>query len=146
MIQKCRDLYKFVDYIHFLRNDNRIVALRSISAEPPKYYIDALFHKLKADQMKFIYECLGGDNGLLTDFDQTYDFSDQIKLKAQNIDLRIQQHKIKDFGYRAPSIGAQNMGLDDGHLENDKDKTEESKKEAENDEKTLLKYFEEAII
>ena len=62
LIEKCRDLYKLIDYVHDKR---KCVPLNDMSKEPPKCQIDAVFYKLKADHFRYIYECLSGESGLL---------------------------------------------------------------------------------
>ena len=62
MIGKCRDLYKYIDYLH----DRRLpVPLKYKDVQPPKCILNAILFKMKADQMRLIYECLSGENGLL---------------------------------------------------------------------------------
>lgn len=74
MIDKCMQLYKFVDYLHDKRKP---VPLKYTTSEPQKYIIDAHLYKLKADILNFIFECLGGENGALI-YDYQRDTSDQI--------------------------------------------------------------------
>ena len=55
-------VYKLIDYIH----DRKCkVPLKYITSQPPPYILDALFCKMKADYLRYIYECLSGDNGLV---------------------------------------------------------------------------------
>jgi|TARA_B110000285_G_C14901823_1_gene503653 hypothetical protein len=42
----------------------------------PKNHLDALFYKLKADQLRVIYECISGENGLLKIFSKVENFED----------------------------------------------------------------------
>jgi len=41
------------------------VPLKYITQQPPPYILNAFFVKMKADYLRYIYECLSGDNGLL---------------------------------------------------------------------------------
>lgn len=43
-----------------------VVPLKDPRKQPPKYVLKALFFKLKADNLRVIYECLGYDDGLLS--------------------------------------------------------------------------------
>jgi hypothetical protein len=55
-------MFKFVDYL----DDKRmIVPLKDPRKQPPKYVLKATFFKMKADNLRIIYECLGNDDGLL---------------------------------------------------------------------------------
>lgn len=51
-----------IDYFHDTKKE---VPLKYITSQPPPYVLNALFCKMKADYMRFIYECISGDNGLL---------------------------------------------------------------------------------
>jgi hypothetical protein len=62
IIDQCTKIYKFIDYLH----DRRLnVKLKNIGAQPPKNEINATLYKMKADYLRYIFECLGGDDGLL---------------------------------------------------------------------------------
>jgi len=62
IIKRCRDIFKFIDYL----DDRRmIVPLKDPRKQPPKYVLKATFFKMKADYLRIIYECLGYDDGLL---------------------------------------------------------------------------------
>lgn len=54
-----------IDYFHDTRME---VPLKYITSQPPPYILNALFCKMKADYLRYIYECLSGDNGLLAAF------------------------------------------------------------------------------
>lgn len=62
IIKRCIQIYKFIDYFHDKRH---IVPLKYITQQPPPYILNAFFLKMKADYLRYIYECLSGDNGLL---------------------------------------------------------------------------------
>jgi hypothetical protein len=81
LIEKCRNLYKLIDYVHDRR---KIVPLRDISREPLKCILDALFYKLKADNFRYIYECLSGNNGLLYGDTTLKSFEKEIQMKINN--------------------------------------------------------------
>lgn len=62
IIDQCIKVYKFVDYLH----DKRIkVKLKNILAQPQRNVLTAILYKTKADYLRYIYECLSGDDGLL---------------------------------------------------------------------------------
>ena len=42
------------------------VPLKDLSFQPAPYIVKALLCKMKADYMRIIYECLDGQNGLLS--------------------------------------------------------------------------------
>jgi len=75
VIKTCFEIYKFIDYIH---DKKKYVTLKYHASEPPKYLIDAYFYKMKADYMKFIFETLDCENGLLYNVDKKENFSDVI--------------------------------------------------------------------
>ena len=62
IISQCKGLYKFIDYIH---DRKQTVPIKYQYGQPPKCILNALFFKMKADYLRYIYECLAGDNGLL---------------------------------------------------------------------------------
>lgn len=62
IIKTCFELYRFIDYIH---DRKKYVPINYQNSQPAKYMLDAFFNKMKADHMRYIYECLDGDNGLL---------------------------------------------------------------------------------
>ena len=54
-----------IDYLH----DTKVeVPLKYITSQPPPYVLNALFCKMKADYLRYIHECLSGDNGLLANY------------------------------------------------------------------------------
>lgn len=62
LIEECGKIYKYIDYLH---DAKQTVPLASAQRQPPKSILNAIFYKMKADYMRFIYECLSGDSGLL---------------------------------------------------------------------------------
>ena len=62
IIERCRNLFKLIDYVD---DRKHIVPLKDMERQPNKCVLKALFYKLKADYLRYIYECLSGDNGLL---------------------------------------------------------------------------------
>lgn len=54
-------MFKFVDYVHFARKN---VDIKYVNYQIPKSILDGLFFKLKADIMLYMYECIGGWNGI----------------------------------------------------------------------------------
>ena len=56
--------------------------------QPPKCILNALFYKMKADYLRYIYECLAGDNGLLAGTDpilsQPLSFAEDLKKRNNN--------------------------------------------------------------
>ena len=65
IVKRCIQVYKMIDYFH---DSKKEVPLKYITSQPPPYILNALFCKMKADYMRFIYECISGDNGLLADY------------------------------------------------------------------------------
>jgi hypothetical protein len=61
MIQRCRDLYKFIDYID---DSRKVVPLEDMEKQATRYVLKATFCKMKADYLRNIYECCHGDNGI----------------------------------------------------------------------------------
>lgn len=55
-------MFKFVDYLDDFR---KVVPLKDPRKQSPIYVLKAIFFKMKADNMRIIYECLGYDDGLL---------------------------------------------------------------------------------
>ena len=86
IIKRCIQVYKFIDYFHDKRKD---VPLKYSNQQPPIYILNALFVKMKADYLRYIYECLSGDNGLLQ-----YNMNDKINVKA-DVDMR-ETHGVKN--------------------------------------------------
>ena len=68
IIKRCIQVYKLIDYLHDLKVKFKDVPLKYVGNQPSPYILNALLHKMKADYMRFIYECLTGDNGILADF------------------------------------------------------------------------------
>lgn len=62
IVKRCIQIYKFIDYFHDRRKE---VPLKYLTQQPPPYILNAFFVKMKADYLRYIYECLSGDNGLL---------------------------------------------------------------------------------
>ena len=62
IINDCDKLFKLIDYTH---DRKFVVPLKYLNQQPPKSTLNALFYKMKADYLRYIYECLSGDNGLL---------------------------------------------------------------------------------
>jgi hypothetical protein len=62
LIEECGKIYKYIDYLH---DAKQTVPLASAQRQPPKSILNAIFYKMNADYMRFIYECLSGDSGLL---------------------------------------------------------------------------------
>lgn len=54
-----------------------------MNQQPPKSTLDALFYKMKADYLRYIYECLSGDNGLLYGIDNTENFKELLKRRTK---------------------------------------------------------------
>lgn len=76
LIKACFELVRFIDYIH---DRKKYVPLKFSNMQPQKYLIDAYFYKMKADYLKYIYECLDGDNGLLANCDKKHNFYEELK-------------------------------------------------------------------
>ena len=86
MIKKCNDLYKFIDYAY----DRKVVVPINPEDTTKKYTTateNALFYKIKADHLRYVYECLSGDDGLL--------FKDLKKRNFKNIIKARQANEIK---------------------------------------------------
>jgi len=65
IVKRCAQVYKMIDYLHDTKME---VPLKYITSQPPPYVLNALFCKMKADYLRYIYECLSGDNGLLAKY------------------------------------------------------------------------------
>lgn len=63
IVKRCAQLYKMIDFLHDKRP---VVPLQYISKQPAPSILNALFCKMKADNLRYIYECLSGDNGLMS--------------------------------------------------------------------------------
>lgn len=114
IVKRCIQVYKFVDYFHDKR---RNVPLKYIHSQQPPYILNALFLKMKADYMLYIYECLSGDNGLLKDkIDELVDIRDDIEqrkldaLKVHDETIEIVDSEIYYTLY--PSDGNKNTFKD----------------------------------
>ena len=82
MIKRCRDIFKFID---FLDDTRQIVPLKDPRKQPAKYILKSMFFKMKADYMRHIYECLSGDDGLLKyDTRPGRSFRDILALRMHN--------------------------------------------------------------
>jgi len=67
-----------------------------MNQQPPKSTLNALFYKMKADYLRYIYECLSGDNGVLYGITNTEDFTDLLKSRAKKeISLDELHQKVK---------------------------------------------------
>lgn len=62
IIDQCIKVYKFIDY---LQDRRKLVKLKHINYQPPVCVIEALLYKMKADYLRYIFECISGDQGLL---------------------------------------------------------------------------------
>ena len=82
IIKKCEQIYKFVDYIHDRRRDD--IPIKFQSQQPPEAILDALFFKIKADYLRYIYECLSGENGILNGDDEKQTFIDFFQKRILN--------------------------------------------------------------
>eukprot|EP00356_Strombidium_inclinatum_P015164 CAMPEP_0170482330 /NCGR_PEP_ID=MMETSP0208-20121228/2393_1 /TAXON_ID=197538 /ORGANISM="Strombidium inclinatum, Strain S3" /LENGTH=402 /DNA_ID=CAMNT_0010755157 /DNA_START=112 /DNA_END=1317 /DNA_ORIENTATION=- len=78
IINHCCDIFKFIDYFHDRKN---VVPLKHLNYQPPQCVINAYLYKMKADYLRFIYECLSGDNGLLNGKEEKESFLKYIKKK-----------------------------------------------------------------
>jgi len=75
VLKTCFEIYRFIDYIH---DRKKYVPLKSLYGQPPKYLIDAYLYKMKADYMKFMFETLDCENGLLYKVDDLENFRDDV--------------------------------------------------------------------
>mmetsp|Transcript_8941 Transcript_8941/g.15146 ORF Transcript_8941/g.15146 Transcript_8941/m.15146 type:complete len:252 (+) Transcript_8941:314-1069(+) len=62
IITKCIDIINFVNFFAQMKIS---VPLKNNQAQPALCIIEALINKIKADYMRYILECLTGDDGLL---------------------------------------------------------------------------------
>ena len=62
VIITCFEIYRYIDFIH---DRKKYVEPKYQHLQPAKYLIDAHFYKMKSDYMKFIFETLDCENGLL---------------------------------------------------------------------------------
>lgn len=77
-----------IDYFHDTKKE---VPLKYMTSQPPPYILNALFCKMKADYLRYVYECLSGDNGLLANNRKE---SDKVNLKKL-INLR-KKDEVRD--------------------------------------------------
>lgn len=61
-----------------------MVPIKNQNAQPPKCILNALFYKMKADYLRYIYECLSGENGLLVDFTLKVSFVEDLEIRIKN--------------------------------------------------------------
>ena len=66
-MNECRKIYQFLDYFHD-HPKRANVKLEDPKRQPPKSTMDAIFHKMKADYLRYIWECLSGDDSILEQF------------------------------------------------------------------------------
>ena len=66
-MNNCRKIYQFIDYFHD-HPDRANMKLKEPTKQPPKCVIDAILYKMKADYLRYIYECVSGDDSLLNEF------------------------------------------------------------------------------
>ena len=81
-----------IDFFHDFRPD---VPLKYITSQPPPYILNALLFKMKADNLRYIYECLSGDNGLLSLKDNNGTKFKDIKVDFSNYLDRKSQEEIR---------------------------------------------------
>lgn len=63
-------------------HDRRLpVPLKYKDMQPPKCVLNAILYKMKADQMRLIFECLSGENGLLYELEEKKIYFEYIKNK-----------------------------------------------------------------
>ena len=86
MIDRCEKLFRFIDFVHDKRTH---VDIKYEHMQPPQYILDALFYKMKADYLRYIYECLSGESGLL------YEDEEKI-LNLKEYYLHKETHEIGD--------------------------------------------------
>lgn len=79
IIDQCIKVYRFIDYLHDRRKE---VKLKNVNYQPQKNIFNALLYKMKGDYLRFIFECLNGDDGLLKN-DQMFTDEDGIVLIRQ---------------------------------------------------------------
>ena len=75
VIKTCFEIYRFVDFFH---DRKKYVPMKYQHGQPPKYLIDAYLYKMKADYMKFIFETLDCENGLLYDVEELEIFRETV--------------------------------------------------------------------
>jgi len=65
----CRKLYQFIDYFHDhpYRKNIGDTKFKEKDKQLPKCIIDATLYKMKADYLRYIYECVSGEDSLLND-------------------------------------------------------------------------------
>lgn len=72
ILTMCAKIYKFVDYLHDRRHINS--KLKEGNPQIPQPVLNCWLYKIKADYLRFVYECLSGEDGLLKGCDQKHDF------------------------------------------------------------------------
>ena len=76
VITTCFEIYRYLDFIH---DSKKYVPLKNSFNEPPKYLIDAYFYKMKADYMRYIFETLDCEDGLLYNVTERSDYTVAIR-------------------------------------------------------------------
>ena len=130
IINDCDKLFKLIDYTH---DRKYIVPLKYMNQQPPKSTLNALFYKMKADYLRYIYECLSGDNGVLYGITNTEDFTDLLKSRAKKeISLDELHQKVKcEYCYI---------------IERENQRLKDEGKEDEGDQYTLLEFMEHEVF
>lgn len=80
IINHAADIFQFVDYFH---DRKHVVPLKYMNQQPPQCVVNAYLYKMKADYLRFIYECVTGDNGLFYGYDKKEVFLQYIKDKEK---------------------------------------------------------------
>ncbi len=58
--------------------------MKHVSYQPPLPIVDAMLYKMKADYLRYISECITGDDGLLTNIVESESFDDDLLDKEKN--------------------------------------------------------------
>jgi len=75
VIVTCFEIYRYIDFLH---DRKKYVPLKYDYMQPAKYLIDAFLYKMKADYMKFIFETLDCEDGLLYSLVEKHNFLEPI--------------------------------------------------------------------
>ena len=88
-------MFRFINCYHKRRDK---IKLKDHHKQPPNYVVDAYLYTIKADILRFIYECLSGENGLFSDINEKIDFNKLIRLYGKYNDTLPIYTKSKETG------------------------------------------------
>lgn len=95
IIDECTKVYRFIDYLHDRR---KVVKLKNVGYQPQINIYNALLYKMKADYLRYIFECLDGDDGLLRNEIQFTEGGKLLTLEKEAFDDDIEERMAKEIG------------------------------------------------